>query len=105
MSEVHPLQPENTLQGILEIAYELRNYLKAISGMDEFSFQTGGGAHATYMNACITRKYFQERGELELEMKSSPPSSPTHAMRQRLQQLDLKSSSCRTKMGIRIWML
>ena len=32
--------------------------------MDEFSFQTGGGAHATYMNACITRKYFQERGEL-----------------------------------------
>lgn len=64
MSEIHPLQPEETLQGILEIAFELRNYLKAISGMDEFSFQTGGGAHATYINACITRKYFQERGEL-----------------------------------------
>ncbi|MCF8067956.1 MAG: aminomethyl-transferring glycine dehydrogenase subunit GcvPB [Desulfobacterales bacterium] len=65
MADVHPLQPESTLQGILQITYELRNYLKAISGLDEFSMQTGGGAHATYINACITRKYHQDRGELE----------------------------------------
>jgi glycine dehydrogenase subunit 2 len=65
MADVHPLQPESTLQGILEIAYELRNYLRAISGMDEFTFQTGGGAHATYVNACVTRKYHQDRGELK----------------------------------------
>jgi len=66
MTDLHPLQPEQTLQGILQIVWELESYLKAISGMDAFSFQTGGGAHATYVNACITRKYHQERGELAL---------------------------------------
>lgn len=64
MTELHPLQPEETIQGLLQIVWELESYLKAISGMDAFSFQTGGGAHATYINACITRKYHQERGEL-----------------------------------------
>jgi len=64
MIDLHPLQPEETLQGILQIIWELESYLKAISGMDAFTFQTGGGAHATYVNACITRKYHQERGEL-----------------------------------------
>jgi len=64
MVDVHPLQPESTLQGILQIAHELESFLKAISGMDAFTFQTGGGAHATYVNACVTRKYHEERGEL-----------------------------------------
>ena len=64
MADIHPLQPEETMQGILQIVWELESYLKAISGMDAFTFQTGGGAHATYVNACVTRKYHQERGEL-----------------------------------------
>jgi glycine cleavage system protein P-like pyridoxal-binding family len=41
MIDLHPLQPEETLQGILQIIWELESYLKAISGMDAFSFQTG----------------------------------------------------------------
>jgi glycine dehydrogenase subunit 2 len=65
IAELHPLQPADHIQGMLEITYKLEQFLKEISGMSKFSFQPGGGAHATYTNACLFRKYHEERGELE----------------------------------------
>jgi len=65
LSEVHPLQPEVTIQGILRIMYELRNWLCELSGMDEFSFQPRGGSHAAYTNACIMKAYHRLRGDTE----------------------------------------
>ena len=41
--EIHPLQPSETMQGVLEIIYKLEEFLKEISGMDKFSFQPAGG--------------------------------------------------------------
>ena len=63
MGEIHPLQPEETLQGIMEIYYKTEGFCKEISGMDGFSFQPGGGAHATFTGAAIIRKYFEDKGE------------------------------------------
>ncbi|GAK60506.1 hypothetical protein U27_00403 [Candidatus Vecturithrix granuli] len=63
MTEVHPLQPEETMQGILEIYYKVEQFLKEISGLDYFCFQPGGGAHAIFTNACIMRAYHAARGE------------------------------------------
>ena len=81
VTEVHPLQPEDTIQGILEIAWELRGFLNEISGMSEFSFQTGGGAHATYLNACVVRRYHESRGELDrrTEMITTQFTHPCNA--------------------------
>ena len=63
-SNLHPLQDEDTVQGVLEIIHEFAGFMKEISGMDEFSFQPGGGAHGIYANACMIRKYHEARGEL-----------------------------------------
>ena len=66
IAEMHPLQPEETLQGILEIIYRFgREFLKEVSGMDEFSFQAGGGSEAVFTNACIMRKHHELNGELD----------------------------------------
>lgn len=62
---IHPLQDEETTQGILEIMYRLNKWLCEISGMDEFSLQPRGGAHAVFANACIIRAYHELNGELE----------------------------------------
>lgn len=59
---VHPYQPEETFQGLLEILYELRNWLCELSGMDEFSLQPRGGSHGVYTNACIMRAYHRFKG-------------------------------------------
>jgi glycine dehydrogenase subunit 2 len=60
---VHPLQDPETMQGMLEIYYKVEQFLKEISGMDAFSLQPGGGAHAVYGNASIIRAYHRARGD------------------------------------------
>ena len=65
VADLHPLQDEETVQGILEIIYKFAGFLGEISGMDEFSFQPGGGADGIYANACMMRKYHNLNGELE----------------------------------------
>jgi glycine dehydrogenase subunit 2 len=64
MTEIHPLQNEQTLQGVLEIIYQLDLFLREISGLDQFIFQPSGGSLATFTNACLFRTYCAGRGEL-----------------------------------------
>ena len=62
VAEVHPLQPDDTMQGILEILHEFDLGLRELSGMDQFVFQAGGGADAAYTNCVVTRAYHKSRG-------------------------------------------
>src|SRR4029077_4037402 len=64
LAELHPYQPEESLQGILEIIHSFDLTLRELSGMDQFVLQAGGGADAAYTNCCVTRAYHQARGEL-----------------------------------------
>ena len=65
IAEVHPDQDEDTLQGVLQIIYEMDLVLRELSGMDQFVFQAGGGTEAAYVNTCVTRAYHGSRGELD----------------------------------------
>jgi len=65
ISEVHPLQDEETVQGILEIYYRLERILQEISGLDKFTFQPGAGSQAIYANASIVRAYHASRGQAD----------------------------------------
>ena len=64
IAELHPDQDDETLQGVLELVHGLDLILRGLSGMDAFVFQAGGGAHAAYTHAVITRAYHAARGEL-----------------------------------------
>ncbi|MDE2925352.1 MAG: aminomethyl-transferring glycine dehydrogenase subunit GcvPB [Acidobacteriota bacterium] len=63
MAEVHPLQDESTIQGILHVYYQFEQFLKEISGLDRFSFQPGGGAQGVFTNASMVRAYHASRGD------------------------------------------
>ncbi len=63
LAELHPLQDEDTVQGVLEIMYRLEGFLKSLSGLDAFSLQPGAGSAAIYANASIIRAYHASRGE------------------------------------------
>ncbi|MGS0765708.1 aminomethyl-transferring glycine dehydrogenase subunit GcvPB [Syntrophomonas curvata] len=63
MTSIHPYQDEDTVQGTLELIYKLNNLLCEISGMDDFSFQPGGGSQAIYTNACVIRAYHAANGQ------------------------------------------
>lgn len=78
--EIHPLQDPETMQGLLEIYYKVEEFLKEISGLDAFSFQPGGGAHAVYSNASVIRAYHQSRGDFKrTEMITTMFSHPCDA--------------------------
>ena len=64
IAELHPDQDDETLQGVLELVHGLDLILRGVSGMHQFVFQAGGGAHAAYTHAVITRAYHAARGEL-----------------------------------------
>jgi glycine dehydrogenase subunit 2 len=63
MADLHPLQDESTVQGILEVMWRLEQLLKEISGMDRFSLQPGAGSAAIYTNVAMVRAYHESRRE------------------------------------------
>lgn len=63
VTALHPLQDEETVQGALEIVYKLDCFLREISGLDQFSFQGGGGSAAILAMASIIQAYHEARGE------------------------------------------
>jgi glycine dehydrogenase subunit 2 len=65
ITDIHPLQEEENIQGILEILFRFNTWLCEISGMDEFSMQPRGGAHAVFTNARIIKAYHKNNGEGE----------------------------------------
>ena len=81
VAELHPLQDEETVQGILEIMYRFEQILKEISGMDRFSLQPGAGSAAIYTNASIIRAYHAvaRRGRQRDEIITTIFSHPSDA--------------------------
>ena len=61
--DLHPEQPDETVQGLLEIVWRMEQLLRAVSGFDAFSFQGGGGSQGIYTSALIIRAYHEARGD------------------------------------------
>jgi glycine dehydrogenase subunit 2 len=64
-ADIHPLQDESTVQGILEVMYTLSGWLEEITGMDQVSLHGGGGSHGVFTNVCMMRAYHKFNKELE----------------------------------------
>ncbi|MBE6104321.1 MAG: glycine dehydrogenase subunit 2 [Erysipelotrichaceae bacterium] len=62
-TQIHPLQPLNTVQGALEVMYQCKQLLMEITGMDDMTFQPAAGAHGEYTGLLLIRKYHQARGD------------------------------------------
>jgi glycine dehydrogenase subunit 2 len=62
-AQLHPLQPEETVQGALELIHQLCAHLAAIAGMDAVSVAPVAGAQSEFTALLMTKKYFRSRGE------------------------------------------
>lgn len=61
---IHPLQCECTVQGVLEIYYEMEKSLSAITGMKHFTFNPCAGAHGELTGLMIMRSYHMSRADM-----------------------------------------
>lgn len=62
-TQLHPLQPVETVQGALEVIHTAETMLCEITGMDGMTFQPAAGAHGEYTGLLLIRKYHQSRGD------------------------------------------
>jgi glycine dehydrogenase subunit 2 len=60
---LHPLQPEDSAQGILALMHELLGLLAEITGMSWGTLQPFAGAHGEFTGMKLFRACFQQRGE------------------------------------------
>jgi len=61
-SRIHPLQPEETVQGALELIYELEGFLAEITGMDAVSLQPAAGALGELTGLLLMSAYHRKKG-------------------------------------------
>ncbi|MCC7085228.1 MAG: aminomethyl-transferring glycine dehydrogenase subunit GcvPB [Pirellulales bacterium] len=63
IANLHPYQPEETLQGLLAMLHELQEMLAEIAGLDAVSLQPAAGAHGELTALMVAAAHFRARGE------------------------------------------
>ena len=72
---IHPLQPSETVQGVLRVYKELAHSLSAITGMSEFTLNPFAGAHGELTGLMIIRQYHLSRGDVKRTRVIVPDSA------------------------------
>ena len=60
---LHPLQDVDTVQGALEVYYNLQTSLAELSGLKEFTLNPFAGAHGELTGLMVMRSYHASRGD------------------------------------------
>jgi len=60
---LHPMQPESTIQGALELIDELAGWLKALTGMPAVAMTPGAGAHGELCGMMAIHAALEARGD------------------------------------------
>lgn len=74
-TEIHPLQSEETVQGALELMYNLSKDLCEITGMEDMTLQPAAGAHGELTGMMIIKAYHQKRGDTKRKNIIVPDSA------------------------------
>ncbi len=81
-AKIHPYQPEESIQGALQLLHELQNDLAEITGMDHVTLQPAAGAHGEWTGLMLIRAYHESRGEVRTKVivpDSSHGTNPASA--------------------------
>ena len=76
--DLHPYQPESSLQGLLQLLYEMQELLAEISGLPAVSLQPAAGAHGEITSLMMAAAYFRDRGERRTKVLSPDSSHGTN---------------------------
>jgi len=74
-TDIHPLQDESTVQGALQMMYELQEMLAEIGGVEEVSLQPSAGAHGEHTGMLIVHKFHEGNGDTERKQVILPDTA------------------------------
>lgn len=92
---IHPLQSEDTVQGALELYFNLQRALSEIAGLGEFTLNPFAGAHGELTGLMVMRAYHEQNGDCKRRKVIVPNSAhgtnPASAMVAGLEVVEVKS--------------
>ena len=92
---LHPLQSAETVQGALELYYNLQNMLAEIAGLSEFTLNPYAGAHGELTGLMVMRQYHMSRNDRKrtkvIVPNSAHGTNPASAMVSGLEVVEVKS--------------
>ena len=94
-TELHPLQPVETVQGALQILFEMERLLCEITGMHSATLQPAAGSHGELTGVLIMKKYHRSKGEnreFVLIPDSAHGTNPSSVVSSGFKTLPLKSN-------------
>lgn len=62
-TQIHPYQPVDTVQGSLELMYNLSQMLCELTGMDDVTLQPSAGSHGELTGLMLIKEYHLNRGD------------------------------------------
>ncbi|WP_342525452.1 aminomethyl-transferring glycine dehydrogenase subunit GcvPB [Chryseomicrobium sp. FSL W7-1435] len=62
-ANIHPLQDESSVQGAMELMYDLQEHLIEITGMDDVTLQPAAGAHGEWTALMMIRAFHEANGD------------------------------------------
>ncbi len=87
-ADLHPYQPDETLQGMLQMLFELQGLLAEISGLPAVSLQPAAGAHGELTALMVAAAYFRELGEKRVKVLAPDSSHGTNPASARMAGFD-----------------
>ena len=92
---LHPLQSPESVQGALELYYNLQHALSSLSGLKEFTLNPYAGAHGELTGLMVMKAYHASRGDSKRNKVIVPDSAhgtnPASAMVAGMQVVEVKS--------------
>lgn len=74
-ADIHPMQPQATVQGALELIDELGHWLKTLTGMPAVAMSPKAGAHGEFCGMMAIRQALISRGEADVRKRVLVPES------------------------------
>ncbi len=74
-TDIHPLQPENSVQGAREVLDTAKRLLCEICGMDDMTFQPSAGAHGEFTGLLLIKAYHAQRKDHKRKKVLIPESA------------------------------
>ena len=74
-ADIHPMQDESTVQGALELMYNLQNWLGTLTGLKGVSLAPAAGAQGELAGMLVIKKAHEIKGELNRKIVLIPDSA------------------------------
>jgi glycine dehydrogenase subunit 2 len=96
IADLHPLQPDDTIQGMLELLFDLQRMLAEISGLPAVSLQPAAGAHGELAALMVAAAYFRHHKQHRTKVLAPDSAHGTNPASARMAGFDFVTVKSRS---------